>query len=65
MTDINLSELYDDSKSLNQGPFKIPNYTPEGWLVRTYIASGFLDPDKPIRGLHRAGAAGLPLPRAD
>lgn len=49
VADINLSELYDDSKSLNQGPFKIPNYTPDGWLVRTYIASGFLDPDKPIR----------------
>lgn len=49
VTDINLAELYDDSKSLNEGPFHIPNYSPGGWYVRIFAASGFLDPDKPIR----------------
>lgn len=49
VTDINLAELYDDSKSLNEGPFKIPNYNADGWYVRIFAESGFLDPDKPIR----------------
>lgn len=49
VNDIDLNELYDDSKSLNEGPFKIPNYNADGWYVRIFIASGFLDPDKPIR----------------
>lgn len=49
VTDIALEELYDDSKSLNEGPFKIPNYNADGWYVRIFIASGFFDPDKPIR----------------
>lgn len=49
VTDIALHELYDDSKSLNEGPFKIPNYKPNSWYVNIFIASGFFDPDKPIR----------------
>lgn len=49
VTDIDLSQLYDDSKSLNEGALTIPGYTAEGWQVRIFGASGFLDPDKPIR----------------
>jgi excinuclease UvrABC ATPase subunit len=49
VTDIDLSQLYDDSKSLNQGALTIPGYTADGWQVRIFAASGFLDPDKPIR----------------
>lgn len=49
VTDIDLSQLYDDSKSLNEGALTIPGYTADGWYVRIYAASGFLDPDKPIR----------------
>ncbi len=49
VTDIDLSQLYDDSKSLNQGALTIPGYTVDGWQVRIFEASGFLDPDKPIR----------------
>jgi excinuclease UvrABC ATPase subunit len=49
VTDIDLSQLYDDSKSLNQGALTIPGYTADGWQVRIFGASGFLDPDKPIR----------------
>jgi excinuclease UvrABC ATPase subunit len=49
VTDIDLSQLYDDSKSLNEGALAIPGYTPGGWNFRLYSASGFVDPDKPIR----------------
>jgi excinuclease UvrABC ATPase subunit len=49
VNDIDLTELYDESKSLNEGAFKIPGYTPGGWNYRLYSQSGFYDPDKPIR----------------
>ena len=48
VTDIDLSQLYDDSKSLNEGALTIPGYTADGWHVRIFAAAG-LDPDKPIR----------------
>ena len=53
VTDIDLSQLYDDSKSLNEGALTIPGYTPGGWNFRLYSASGFVDPDKPIRDYTR------------
>jgi excinuclease UvrABC ATPase subunit len=49
VNDIDLTELYDDSKSLREGPFKIPGYSMDGWYGRIFIGSGFFDPDKPIR----------------
>ncbi|OUC92630.1 ATP-binding cassette domain-containing protein [Streptosporangium minutum] len=49
VTDIDLTQLYDESKSLAEGAITIPGYTVDGWLVRIFAASGFLDPDKPIR----------------
>ena len=49
VTDIDLTQLYDDSKSLADGALTIPGYTPGGWNYRLYSASGFVDPDKPIR----------------
>jgi excinuclease UvrABC ATPase subunit len=49
VTDIDLSQLFDDTKSLNEGALTIPGYTADGWQVRIFAASGFLDPDKPIR----------------
>ncbi len=49
VTDIDLSQLFDDSKSLNEGALTIPGYTGGGWNSRLYSASGFFDPDKPIR----------------
>jgi excinuclease UvrABC ATPase subunit len=48
INDIDLSQLYDDSKSLNEGALTIPGYTADGWQVRIFAAAG-LDPDKPIR----------------
>ncbi len=48
VTDIDLSQLYDDSKSLNGGALRVPGYSAEGWYMRTFAAVG-LDLDKPIR----------------
>ncbi len=48
VSDIDLAQLYDDSKSLNQGALAIPGYTADGWQVRIFGAAG-LDLDKPIR----------------
>ncbi|NQX33196.1 excinuclease ABC subunit UvrA [Herbiconiux sp. VKM Ac-2851] len=49
ISDIDLSQLYDDSKSLNEGAITVPGYTADGWMVRIFAKSGFLDGDKPIR----------------
>jgi excinuclease UvrABC ATPase subunit len=48
INDIDLSQLFDEEKSLNEGALTIPGYTVEGWHLRLFAASG-LDPDKPIR----------------
>ncbi|MDH5615706.1 MAG: excinuclease ABC subunit UvrA, partial [Acidimicrobiia bacterium] len=49
VSDIDLTQLFDDSKSLAEGAITIPGYTADGWMVRSFTESGFLDPDKPIR----------------
>ncbi len=49
VTDIDLSQLYDENKSLAEGAITVPGYTADGWSVRLFTESGFLDPDKPIR----------------
>ncbi|MGY1857201.1 ATP-binding cassette domain-containing protein [Modestobacter sp. SYSU DS0290] len=49
VTDIDVTQLYDDSRSLNEGPFTVPGYSADGWYGRIYSGSGFFDPDKPIR----------------
>ena len=49
VTDFDLSQLYDDSKSLNEGALTIPGYSMDGWFGRIFSGCGFFDPDKPIR----------------
>jgi len=49
VSDIDLAQLFDDSKSLSEGALTIPGYQTGGWNYRLYAASGFVDPDKPIR----------------
>ena len=49
VTDIDLTQLFDDSKSLNEGAITVPGYKGGGWNSRLYSESGFVDPDKPIR----------------
>jgi excinuclease UvrABC ATPase subunit len=48
VNDIDLTELYDESKSLSEGAIKVPGYTPDGWATRIFVAAG-LDPDKKVR----------------
>jgi excinuclease UvrABC ATPase subunit len=49
VTDMDLTQLYDESRSLRQGALTIPGYSADGWYARIYAGAGFLDPDKPIR----------------
>jgi len=49
VTDIDLSQVFDDTKSLTEGAITVPGYTGGGWNSRLYRESGFVDPDKPIR----------------
>src|SRR5262249_37520639 len=49
ISDFDVSALYDDSKSLNEGALTIPGYSMDGWYGRIFRSSGFFDPDKPIR----------------
>jgi excinuclease UvrABC ATPase subunit len=49
VTDFDLTALYDDSLSLNEGALTIPGYSMEGWYGRILRGCGFFDPDKPIR----------------
>ncbi|MEU5304690.1 excinuclease ABC subunit UvrA [Streptomyces noursei] len=49
VSDLDLTQLYDATKSINEGAFTIPGYTGGGWNSRLYAESGFFDPDKPIR----------------
>ncbi|WP_327291404.1 excinuclease ABC subunit UvrA [Streptomyces sp. NBC_01198] len=50
VSDIDLTQLYDDTKSIAEGALTIPGWTKDSfWTVRVYAGAGFLDPDKPIR----------------
>ncbi|KUL36459.1 ATP-binding cassette domain-containing protein [Streptomyces regalis] len=49
VSDIDLTQLFDDAKSLSEDPFTIPTYTGDGWVVRVIAESGFFDKEKPIR----------------
>ena len=64
-TDIDLTQLYDESKSLAEGAITVPGYTADGWSTRMFSESGFFDPDKPIRDYTADRAARLPLQGAD
>ncbi len=48
VNDIDLSQLYDETKSLNESAITIPGYSMEGWYGRIFRGCGFFDPDKPI-----------------
>ncbi len=48
VTDFDLTALYDDSLSLNEGALTVPGYSMDGWYGRIYRGCGFFDPDKPI-----------------
>jgi excinuclease UvrABC ATPase subunit len=54
ISDIDLAELFDDTKSLAEGAMTIPGYQPGGWNYRLYSESGFVDPNKLIRDFTEA-----------
>jgi len=49
VTDIDISQLVDESRSLADGAITVPGYTADGWMVRIFTESGFLDPGIPVR----------------
>ena len=53
VTDFDLAQMYDDSKSLNEGALKIPGYSMDGWFGRIFSGCCFFDPDKPIRKFNK------------
>lgn len=48
LSEIDIDELLDRCLSLREGAIQVPGYTPDGWMVKGYAESGFVDPDKPI-----------------
>ncbi|HQR27790.1 MAG TPA: excinuclease ABC subunit UvrA, partial [Nocardioides sp.] len=48
VSDVDLSALYDASRSLNEGALTIPGYSMDGWYGRIFRGCGYFDPDKPI-----------------
>jgi excinuclease UvrABC ATPase subunit len=48
VSDIDLTQLYDEGKSLKEGALTIPGYSMDGWYGRIFMGCGFFDPDKPI-----------------
>jgi excinuclease UvrABC ATPase subunit len=49
VNDLDLTAVYDESKSLNEGALLVPGYSMEGWYGRIFSGSGFFDMDKPIK----------------
>jgi excinuclease ABC A subunit len=49
VNDVDLTQLYDEGKSLREGALTIPGYSMDGWYGRIFTGCGFFDPDKPIK----------------
>jgi excinuclease UvrABC ATPase subunit len=49
VNDIDLTQIFDDNKSLAEGAITVPGYSMDGWFGRIFMESGFLDANKPIR----------------
>jgi excinuclease UvrABC ATPase subunit len=49
VTDFDLTALFDEEKSLNEGALTVPGYSMEGWYGRIFRGVGWFDPDKPIK----------------
>ncbi|VXC21788.1 Excinuclease ABC, A subunit [Microbacterium sp. 8M] len=48
VSDLDLTQIVDETKSLNDGAIMVPGYTADGWMVRQFAESGFYPADKPI-----------------
>ena len=65
VTDIDLTQLYDDSKSLNEGALTIPGYSMDGWYGRIFTRLRLLRPGQADPQVHQEGAARPALQGAD
>jgi excinuclease UvrABC ATPase subunit len=48
VNDIDLTAVYDETKSLREGALMVPGYSMDGWYGRIFSGSGFFDMDKPV-----------------
>src|ERR671918_544048 len=53
VSDFDLTQLYDDTKSLNEGALTIPGLSMDGWYGRIFRGCGYFDPDKPIKKFNK------------
>jgi len=53
VNDIDLTQVYDEEKSLNDGALKVPGYSMEGWFGRIFNGCGFFDPGKPVKQFNK------------
>src|SRR6202167_5542435 len=53
VSDIDLTQLYDEGKSLREGALTIPGYSMDGWYGRIFMGCGFFNPDKPIKKFNK------------
>jgi excinuclease UvrABC ATPase subunit len=49
VSSLDLDQLVDRSKSINEGAITVPNFSVDGWYVRGFAESGLFDPDKPVK----------------
>jgi excinuclease UvrABC ATPase subunit len=49
VSDIDLAQLFDETKSIKDGALTIPGYTVDGWGVRIFTESGLVPADIPIK----------------
>jgi excinuclease UvrABC ATPase subunit len=49
VSELDLTQLYDEDRSLNEGAIRIPGYSMDGWYGRIFRGCGYFDPDKPIK----------------
>ncbi|MBC6461933.1 excinuclease ABC subunit UvrA, partial [Actinomadura sp. HBU206391] len=45
VSDIDVGEIVDVDRSLNDGAITVPGFTVDSWYVQAYVHSGFVDPD--------------------
>lgn len=48
VSDLDLAQIVDESKSLDEGAIMVPGYTAHGWMVKGFSQSGFYPADKAI-----------------
>ena len=58
-SDFDLTQIYDSTKSLNEGALLVPGYSMEGWYGRIFGGCGYFDPDKPIHKFTKKELADL------